>query len=75
MSPETHEAIENARHMARASAYGPETRSIGFDRLQHSIYLFAQEMPSDMTLGELCDELCNASGQAEFVGSIPAERE
>lgn len=52
MSPEVREALEQAV---------TQKRSLGAVRA--IVYAVAQDLPDDMTIQELCDELCIANNQ------------
>ncbi len=60
MSPEIHEAIENARSASLATGmYRPvePARRISFTRLYGLFRAIVRELPDDMTIRELCVEL------------------
>lgn len=65
MSPEVREAIEDAceSQVAGGPLYERKARPIAVDRAADLIRRFAQNVPSEMTLADLCDELCHANNQ------------
>lgn len=65
MSPEVREAIEDAcSSQVAMSGYADGPRKpIGFDRAADLLRRFAQNVPSEMTMSDLCDELCHANNQ------------
>lgn len=65
MSPETREAIDEARDNddLKGAGWSRGPRSVPFGLAVRLLYKFAQNVPSDMTMAELCDELCNANNQ------------
>jgi hypothetical protein len=59
-------AIENARAVEiQPKALKPvePQRQRSFQAVRALVYAVVQELPSDMTLGELCDELCISAVQ------------
>lgn len=65
MTPEIREALESATSADAPSGYDGRKRSISPERLRSLVYAFLQEVDANLTVGELCDELCNGSFQHE----------
>lgn len=65
MSPEVREAIEDAceSQVAGGPLYERKARPISAERAADLIRRFAQNVPSEMTMADLCDELCHANNQ------------
>lgn len=61
MSPAVREAVENARSCGDT----PGKRAWSRETVRAIAYAVADGLPSDMTLGELLDELAIAANQAE----------
>lgn len=70
MSPEIREAIEDAceSQVAGGAFYERKSRPIKPGRAADLIRRFAQNLPSEMTMAELCDELCHANNQGTGEG-------
>lgn len=65
MSPEVRDAIENARSVSSSGdGLGRRPRLRGFGDVRALVYAVVLELPGEMTLAELCDELCIASDQS-----------
>lgn len=73
MSPEVREAIEDAceSQVAGGPLFERKVRPIAFDRAADLIRRFAQNVPSEMTLADLCDELCHANNQRRAETTTP----
>ena len=67
MSPEVRKAIESARTVASASS-GSAARHRSFEGTRAVVYAVAQELPGEMTLAELCDEICIGAVQGRWEG-------
>lgn len=65
LNPEIREAIEDAceSQVAGGPAYDRKARPIPLERATDLLRRFAQNVPSEMTMAELCDELCHANNQ------------
>lgn len=65
MSPEVREAIEDAceSQVAGGPLYERKARAITAERAADLIRRFAQNVPAEMTMADLCDELCHANNQ------------
>jgi hypothetical protein len=71
VSPEIREAIEDACDSQVAITgydYGQKRKPIDPARAADLIRRFAQNVPSEMTMSELCDELCHANNQGSGEG-------
>ena len=69
MRSEISDAIESARTTGLATdlvmiGHGPR-RYRSFDTIRAIVLAVAQELPQDMTMAELCDELVIANNQSE----------
>jgi len=65
VSPEVREALDSACSVATAEpSLGRPARRRGFGGVRALVYAVVQELPGEMTLAELCDELCNGAAQA-----------
>ena len=67
MRPEIRDAIESARTSGLGTdLVGNTTRRYrSFDTTRAIVLAVAQELPQDMTMAELCDELVIANNQSE----------
>ena len=71
MNPEVHDAIDNARTVEFPGADGlicrraEPTRKHSFEKVRAIVLAVAQELPSEMTMQELCDELAIANNQVQ----------
>lgn len=64
MSPEVRAALENAGSVGIKTDGLPGPRRYRTPgAIRATVLAVVQELPSEMTLGELCDELNNASAQ------------
>ena len=67
MSPEVRDALESATSVEvdKGLVIAPVAprRKHGFDTIRAIVLSVAQELPSEMTMAELCDELANANNQ------------
>lgn len=67
MSPEVRDAIESATSVEvdKTLVIAPvkPRRKHGFGEVRAIVLAVAQELPSEMTMAELCDELANANNQ------------
>lgn len=66
MKAEIRDAIEAARTVeinTLATGTYNSARRHSFDKVRALVYAVAQELPSDMTMQELCDELSIAQNQ------------
>lgn len=65
ISAEVREVIESARSVDIESfSWGPRRRVISFDRLRALVLAVVRELPDDMTMAELRDELEIAENQS-----------
>lgn len=67
MRPEIRDAIESARTADGPLVHGARRaepmRHISFARLRNYLHQFVRELPEDITISDLRDELDNASNQ------------
>lgn len=67
VSDEVREAVEDAcNSQVVRQGFEGFRKAIGVERALNLLYFIAQNLPSDMTMGELCDELCNGNNQGTF---------
>lgn len=64
-SAEVTEAIESARSVhIKTDTIAEAPRKHSAQMIRALVYAVVQELPSEMTMQELCDELCIAQNQA-----------